>query len=145
LDSGLRQGEMFGLHWPELDLDAGAVRVTQTLSWRKNEPRLKEPKTKASRRRVLLSPGTVAVLRQHRERMEAEGHDVKEGLVFCDRKGGFLRPNNVVRRHFEPALTRSKVKPIRFHDLRHTSATLLLLDGVTVKAVSARLGHTSAK
>jgi integrase len=63
--------------------------------------------------------------------------------VFCDQRGGWLRKSNVSRRSFIPAIMAAKVPTIRFHDLRHTHATLLLRDGENVKVVSERLGHSS--
>jgi integrase len=143
LDTGMRQGELFGLHWGELDLDAGAVRVLYSLEQTKDgKLRRKEVKTSHSRRRVALSPATVDALRQHRERMGVEGRG-PTGPVFCDTAGGWLRAGNVQRRHFDPILARAGVTPIRFHDLRHTHATLSLAAGASLRAVSARLGHGS--
>src|ERR1051325_1345637 len=75
--------------------------------------------------------------------MLAEGRDVKGGLVFCDGEGGFLRRSNVSRRSFLPLLTRAGLSQIRFHDLRHTAASLLLMLGENPKVVQERLGHSS--
>lgn len=143
LDSGMRQGELFGLHWPEVDFDAGAISVTQALSERRHGFQLKAPKTKAGRRRISLTPETLAALNAHRQRMLSEGRNVKTGPVFVDTDGGFLRQNNVDSRNFSRAIKKAGVPAIRFHDMRHTSATLLLLGGVNIKAVSVRLGHSS--
>src|SRR5207249_2687026 len=95
--------------------------------------------------RVRLAVRTMASLREHRERMRAEGRDVETGVVFVDTQGGFLRRSNFLRNSFAQALKRAGLagKGIRPYDLRHTSATLLLLEGVNVKVVSQRLGHES--
>ena len=73
--------------------------------------------------------------------MFAEGHYGPDKQVFCDQGGKFVRKSNVYRRSFAPAMKRAGVPIIRFHDLRHTAATLLLADGENPKIVSERLGH----
>jgi integrase len=73
--------------------------------------------------------------------MLAEGRDAKAGQVFCDTEGNLLRKSNVVRRSFLPLLARAGLPRIRFHDLRHTAATLMLLMGTQPKVVAERLGH----
>jgi integrase len=142
LDSGMRQGELFGLHWPDVDFTAGCVQVRRSLEEIAGHHRLKELKTKASRRRIELSPFALDALHEHRKRMLAEGRDVKDGAVFTDGDGGFLRKSNFARRCFKPALRKAGLATeTRFHDLRHTCATLLLMADVNVKVVSERLGH----
>jgi integrase len=69
----------------------------------------------------------------------------KTDLVFCTDRGTALHPSNFERRHFFPALERAKVRKIRFHDLRHTCATLLLAADVNPKVVSELLGHSSVR
>lgn len=145
LDSGMRQGELFGLHWPQVDFDGAAVFVTQALEETKAGFRLKPPKSKASKRRIALAAETMAVLNDHRQRMLAEGRDVKTGPVFVNTEGGFLRKNNLHQNSFARIRRKSGVPRVAFHGLRHTSATLLLLNGINVKAVSVRLGHSSIK
>lgn len=145
LDSGMRLGELLGLHWPEVDFAGGAVRVVRALSQRRRERTLKEVKTPCSRRRIGLPGCTMAALAAHRERMRSEGRDVDAGPVFLGRAGGLLWREHVRGRCFRPAVKRAGVPAIRVHDLRHTHATLLLLNGVNVKAVSVRLGHSSAQ
>ena len=99
-----------------------------------------EPKTDKGRRRVDLPAFAVAALREHRKRMLAEGHPGP--LVFCDSEGKPIRKSNLLRRSFFPLLKEAKVPRIRFHDLRHTAATLLLSQGVHPKIVQERLGHS---
>jgi integrase len=141
LDSGMRQGELFALHWSDVDFDGCAVQVTRSLEEIKGKLRLKDVKTAKARRRIDLSPGTMAVMNEHRQRMLAEGHNVKAGIVFCDTNGSFLRKSNVARNSFYPILERASLPDVRFHDLRHTCATLLLLADENAKVVSERLGH----
>lgn len=75
--------------------------------------------------------------------MRAEGRSVTEGYVFTDTVGGPIRKSNLRRRSFAPLLTRAKVPSVRFHDLRHTAATLLLSEGVNPKIVQEILGHST--
>jgi integrase len=150
LDSGMRQGELFGLLWSDIDFDRGEIFVQRSLKQRKGKLELKETKTKHGRRRIRLTRVTMDALHEHRKRMLAEGWDVKVGPVFCNTTGTWLCRSNFTLRSFNPALKRAglleeraqagKPKP-RFHDLRHTCATLLLLEDVNAKVVSERLGH----
>jgi integrase len=74
--------------------------------------------------------------------MKGEGRRTTDlAPVFCDRKRGWLRQNNVSRRDFKSLLKKAKLPPMRFHDLRHTAATLMLARGVNVQVVSRKLGH----
>lgn len=143
LDSGMRQGELFGLTWPDIDFGAGSVQVQRSLEEIQGHLRLKETKTGKGRRRIDLTPFTRDALHEHRKRMLAEGRDVKAGAVFCDTEGKWLRKSNFQRRSFKPLLRGAELPDIRFHDLRHTCATLLLMADVNVKVVSERLGHRS--
>ncbi|MFH1920115.1 MAG: site-specific integrase [Planctomycetota bacterium] len=95
---------------------------------------LREDKTRGAR-------FALEFLHEHRKRMLAEGNATAP--VFCDTMGNYLRKSNFTRRSYKPLLARAEVPPIRFHDLRHTSATLLLLVGENPKVVSERLGHAS--
>src|SRR5205807_7025156 len=138
--TGLRQGELLGLHWDDIDLAGTALRVRHTLHELNGRLWIGEPKTRRARRQVDLPAIAVVALRNHRERMMIEGHP--DELVFCDTRGGPLRKSNLVRRSFLPLLKRAGLPTIRFHDLRHTAATLLLAQGVHPKIVQERLGHS---
>ena len=82
-------------------------------------------------------------LREHRRRMLAEGHYRSEGYVFTNSEGGPLRKSGLRRRSFQPLLKKAGLHRIRFHDLRHTAATLALQEGVHPKIVQEMLGHSS--
>lgn len=138
--SGLRLGELFGLKWEDVDLDAGAITVRRTLSEVNGKLALKEPKTKKSRRRVALPAIAVDALHEHRKLMLSEGH--LDGPVFCNQAGGFFRRSHFHAQQYKPLLKRAGLPSIRFHDLRHTSATLLLEQGIHPKVVQERLGHS---
>lgn len=139
--TGMRQGEMFGLRWSDIDFEEGCLSVRRTLEEVRGKLQLREPKTPAARRRIDLPAFVLAALHEHRKRMLAEGQDVRDGLVFCSTDGGFLRKSNVLRRSFSAILKRAGLPRIRFHDLRHTAASLLLMLGENPKVVQERLGH----
>jgi integrase len=140
LDTGMRQGELFALSWDDVDPSGGTLAVQRSLEEINGRQRLKEPKTGRGRR-IELSAFAAGVLQQHRERMAAEGH--AGAPVFCSAEGGYLRKPNFLRRVYRPVLERAGLPLLRFHDLRHTAATLMLLNDVNVKVVSERLGHAS--
>ena len=142
VSTGMRSGELFGLQWGDVDLEAGSLSVNRTLEELHGQFRLKEPKTAKSRRRIDLPKMAVDALHDHRRRMLAEGN-AGAVQVFCDTAGGYLRQSNVHRRSMAPLMVAAELPRIRFHDLRHTAATLLLLAGENPKVVSERLGHAS--
>ncbi len=141
LFTGLRQGELLGLRWSDVDVVHGRLTVARTLS--QQSLTAQPTKTRSSRRVVDLGPAALEALREHRAR-----YAIGE-RVFTDTGGSPVRASNLIRRSFHPALERAGIKrageasPIRFHDLRHTSATLMLQAGVHPKIVSERLGHAS--
>jgi integrase len=146
--TGMRQGELLGLRWQDVDLDAGRLAVRQALQrQRGNGLVFVEPKTPRSRRTIVLSRLAIAALREHRDRQAfarrtAGAEWQKRDLVFCDYFGAPLDPSYQTAT-FKAALQRAKLPEIRFHDLRHTAATLLLSKGVHVKLVSEMLGHST--
>lgn len=147
---GLRQGEALGLRWQDVDLDAGELRVRVALQRVQGQPlRLVEPKTRQSRRTLPLPPPVIAQLRAHRtrqredrllagERWEGEGW----GLVFANTRGGPLEPRNLTTR-YKALLALAGLPNIRFHDLRHSCASLLLAQGVHPRVVMEILGHST--
>lgn len=149
LYTGMRQGELLGLRWVDVEERNRALRVRRSLQVGKDGRWvLGEPKTQSSRRPILLTAGALAALGRHREHQAAEREWMGEtwqdhGLVFTDGLGGPLRPQNLIRRSFVPLLERAGVPRVRFHDLRHTVATLLLEEGVHPKVVGALLGHSA--
>jgi integrase len=111
LDTGMRQGELFGLHWPEIDFATGVVTVKQSLEERDGHHRLKEPKTASSRRRIEVTPATMAALSTHRQQMLMKGLFRPDGPVFVDTEGHWLRKSNVRRRSFNKALKTAGLAP----------------------------------
>lgn len=146
--TGMRQGEILGLGWEDADLEAATVRVRRTLTLARGGPRLAEPKTRGSRRSIRLTTSAVDALERHRERQEAERAAAgdnwsDQGLVFTTTIGTPIRRVKLHRESWKPLLRRAGVRDVRFHDLRHTCATLLLTKGVHPKIVSDILGHSS--
>ncbi len=146
--TGMRQGELLGLGWEDVDHEAGTVRVRRTLTLARGGPRLTEPKTPKSRRSIRLTSGAVEALERHRLGQQAEraaaGEKWKDwGLVFATRVGTPIRRDNLHDKYWKPLLKRSGLPDTRFHDLRHTCATLLFTRGVHPKIVSEMLGHSS--
>ena len=144
----MRQGEILGLGWEDVDLDAGAVRIRRTLTLARGSPRLTEPKTRGSRRQIRLTAPAVEALGRHRERQQAEraasnGPWADQGLVFTTRIGTPIRRAKLHAESWKPLLRDAGLPDTRFHDLRHTCATLLLTKGVHPKIVSEMLGHSS--
>jgi integrase len=133
--TGLRRGELLGLRWEDIDLERAALFVRRTKVWTGRELVESQPKTRHGRRVVALDPRTVAVLRRYQLRSR----------VFPMDRGVFpdLDPSWVSKR-FTVLAERAGLPHIRFHDLRHTHATLGLLAGVDAKVISMRLGHHSA-
>jgi integrase len=148
IHTGLRQGELLGLTWDDVDLEDGSLQVRRTLTITKNGPLFTSPKTTGSRRSVKLTSHAIEAVRHHLERQLGEIDRVgslwsENGLIFASEMGESLNRHNLTRRSFKPLLKRAGLPQIRFHDLRHTCATLLLTRNVNPKIVSEMLGHSS--
>ena len=144
LHCGLREGELLGLKWDDVDLEAGTLRVRRTLSETRDCPIFEPPKN-GKGRNVPLTGAAVEALRDHLARQMreiGEGYE-DNGLVFASQTGKTMSASNVVNRHFRPLLKRAGLARIRLHDLRHTCATLLLIKGVHPKFVQELLGHAN--
>jgi integrase len=146
--TGMRQGELLAIKWRDVDLEGGSLSVHTTLRRVDGALAFSEPKTKRSNRRIDLSQRAVAALRQHRARQkEARLKHLQAwedlDLVFTNEIGRPVEATNLVGRSYKPLLERAGLARIRFHDLRHTAATLLLGKGLHPKIVSEMLGHSS--
>jgi integrase len=145
----MRRGEVLGLRWRDLDLDnpeGPRLSVSQTVVAPDRKIEFSTPKT-GHGRVVSLDPATVEVLKQHRvrqlEHRLALGKDyVDHDLVFCEVDGQPIQPNGLSRA-FERLIKTSKLRRVRFHDLRHTHASLALKGNVHPKIVQTRLGHAN--
>jgi integrase len=146
--SGMRAGELLGLQWRDVDLDAGKLTVQRALQ-QQNSAGLVfvTPKTAKSRRMIHLSQRAIDALRTHRDRQTFQRHQVGAewrdlDLVFPGPFGGPADPS-WSRQVFYAALETAGMPRVRFHDLRHTAATLALMQGVHPKVVSDMLGHST--
>ncbi len=156
LATGLRRGEILGLKWQDINMNVGTLQVRRVLA---RVPTIlktverkgymeKNTKTKKSRRSIIIAPFALEALKQHRERQnlvkEKAGRFWQDkDLVFCTSMGTPLNPDRDVRIPFKKLLQKAGLPNVRFHDLRHSAATLLLSMGVHPKIVQEILGHSN--
>ena len=143
---GVRQGEALGLRWQDVNLEAGTLSIKTSLQRIDGEFVLAELKTDSSRRTIKLPNICIAALHDHLERQGQERSFIGEawkdwGLVFTEEDGNPLSRYAVTKR-FQRILAGAGIPKRRFHDLRHTCATLLLTQGVPLKVVQETLGHS---
>lgn len=154
---GMREGELFGLTWPAIDFAAGTIRIHQQLQrarvgGKADAPRefvLQSVKTKAGERTLRLDANLVAVLRAHKANQDEERalrgaawRDPWGTLVFTTETGGPMHISCLLD-HFRQTLAKAELPAVRFHDLRHTAATLMLAESVPLVTVSKVLGHST--
>lgn len=146
--TGLRQGELLALTWDNVDLDARRLTVTATLQRRGGKFYREPTKTAKSRRTVSIPAPLVDVLSEHRQRQRAArllagpGWDTSFGHLVCTGSNGRPFMASSLTHRFHDAQVRAGLTPVRFHDLRHAAATLMLASGVDLKVVSELLGHS---
>lgn len=129
--TGMRRGEIYALSWEDIDFDNRFISVQRSLSYFKGALLIKEPKTKYSMRRIDIDSRTVSVLDELK-------NDQK--YVFSDAGGKIQYKKDF---NFRRVCDKAGIAPKRFHDLRHTHATILLANGIHPKVVQERLGHAS--
>lgn len=142
---GMRQGELLGLRWSDVDLEGGLLSVRHSLQRRTHQ--LAEPKTERGRRTLAMPAIVVVALREHRRRQLADrlaaGPDwTDRDLVFTTTRGSALDTRNVTRA-LQTALARAGLPRVTFHSLRHACATLLIEQGEELTVVSRLLGHAN--
>lgn len=144
---GLRRGECLGLKTEDIDFEKGCLYIRRQLTVKNNVVAVSEPKTHNSIRQVPLAPEVAEMIReqiQHNDKRKkqlgAEYHD--GGWLICKEDGSWINPN-YLSHHFRDFLASHGFRKIRFHDLRHTYATLMLKADVPLKVVSSILGHSS--
>lgn len=151
LAAGLRRSESLGLEWSKVDLEKGTVDITQVIVKGRKGPLIKGPKSKRSKRIISLPSSVVEELKEYRLHWKKEKFKMGEQWiehnhewVFCNEDGTHFYPTTPTTwwRRFTK---RTGVRFIRLHDLRHTSATLLINQGVHAKIISERLGHSDIR
>jgi integrase len=130
--TGMRRGELLGLKWDDIDFERNRIHVRRSL-WR---GQLISPKSRRSRRAIDLAPTLKAALARLPSRFKGE-------TVFTAADGGRIDPDNFINRDWARTLRRSRLRRIRFHDLRHTYASLLIAQGAHPKYIQVQLGHAS--
>lgn len=142
LSTGARQGELYGLEWPDVDFEAGTIQIRRTIVELDGVFHVHEPKTEKGKRLIVLPAVAVDALHAQRTRLMTEGLAACP-LVFPDTVGGFLRRGSGNHRAFKRILkTAGLPETTRFHDPRHSHATMLLLAGVHPRVCQDRLGHS---
>ena len=136
LATGLRRGELLGLKWSDIDFNLGVIRVQRQVARIDGEIVEAPLKTKNSYRNISISRDTIEVLKEQKKKVTGE-------YVFPSPTGGPISPDSVLHM-LHRVLERAGLPKVRFHDLRHTFATLALQNGVDIKTVSSMLGHYSA-
>jgi integrase len=149
LTTGLRRGELVGLEWKYIDFEKGTIQVRQSITdFINGSPVVKEPKTKKSKRLISLSDAVLAELKDYYEFCKQEWdklertRDNDHFFVFFNQYGKAFYPESPYL-WFRGFLKKHNLRYIKFHDLRHTSATLLINQGVHAKIISERLGHAN--
>lgn len=136
--TGLRRGELLALRWQDVDWDVGIIRVRRTYT----RGRFGTPKSNQSSRVVPLADRVTAELRQQ---YEATSFRDDDDLVFCHTtSGGVLDPSKV-RKRFQAAARRAELRPVRFHDLRHTFGSRMASAGAPLRAIQSWMGHADQR
>ncbi|MDE3839358.1 site-specific integrase [Bacillus methanolicus] len=147
--TGMRKGEILALHWDDIDFEKKTITIKKTLYRIKDQYLLTEPKTLNAIRTIYIDDDIVRVLKKQRvkqnlEKLKYGGVYQDQNLVFAQEDGSFVQPS-AVNALFLRFIRQMGIKRIRFHDLRHTHATILLQMGVNPKIVAERLGHSSVQ
>ena len=144
--TGMRQGESLALYWSDIDWMKNEIQISRTLTDNNHKAVIGEvPKTDAGNRAIVVPPYVMEALDKHRGRMMMDGHPTSgENLVFCNHAGNIINRNNLVSRTFKPLCEKAKVPVLVWHEMRHTTATLLLESGIPINNVSELLGHASS-
>lgn len=137
--TGLRQGELLGLRWGDIQFADNRLYVRRTLQHGK----FYEPKSKTSKRTVSIPVSLVETLKEHQARQAIELQENEDELVFPSGAGKRHSAYTVIHQVFEPALKRAGLRKVRFHDLRHSYAAALISAGENPKWVQKQLGHSS--
>jgi integrase len=146
--TGMRRGELLAMRWSAVDLNRRIAVVLATVDYIPHFGYVEtEPKTKAGKRPISLPPFLVEMLKEHKDRQEAQRLKVGEkwenkDLVFPDLHGGYFNPR-YLEKTFKKIIIESGLPEIHFHDLRHSAASILLSMGINIKVIQELLGHSN--
>lgn len=146
--TGMRRGELLGLKWSDIDLEARTLRVERSLDTQYGPAKENAPKRAASKRPISLFPEIIQSLQRHKQRQRLNklryGPKWQErGYVFTTRYGTPQRGSSVLSRGLKPLLAKADLPPLTFHELRHSCATFFALLGVNPKTAMSMLGHSN--
>ena len=139
LTTGMRRGEILGLQWKDVNFATGELHIKWQVVKKGAQTQITKPKTKSSIRTLILPPDMLDILTEHKKNATCE-------WVFPSpvKEGDPRNPDSIYGK-FQKILERAGCKKIRFHDLRHTFATMALENGMDIKTLSAMIGHISAE
>lgn len=145
--TGARRGEILGLNWDNVDLEKGIIKIIDNLCATKNGLIIKQPKTKSGIRTIAISKSLITILRAHKvnqmkNKIRLGKHYQDNNMVCCYEDGHLFNPKRFSAK-FNELLQKNELPIIRFHDLRHSHASLLVKMGVQPKEISSRLGHSN--
>lgn len=133
--TGMRQGELLGLKWDKINWQTGKIFVNESF----HKGHLSTPKTQNSIRRIDMSKELIKILKEWKLRCS---HSDKN-LVFPNQNGSYIDANNMIKRQYIPVLRKAGVEKTRFHDLRHSFASLLIAQNIPIKYIQSQMGHSS--
>ena len=131
--TGMRRGELLALTWNDIDYNKKLVRVSKNY----HNGGVNETKTKNSVRNVCIPDNLIVILKEWKKIAPVSK------IIFCNSLGGYLNPDNMTKRFFKPCLKKAGIRDIRFHDLRHTYASLMIAKGLPIKFIQQQMGHSS--
>lgn len=135
LFTGMRKGELLALTWEDVNLKTGKININKGIY----RGTITTPKTNQSIRKIDMPKVLINELKEYK--LKSRNNDL--GLVFCNQVGKHLNPDNLIKRRFDPCLRKAGLDKIRFHDLRHTYACMLITQNVPIKYIQQQLGHNS--
>lgn len=142
LCTGCRRGELAALQWNDVLWEKKQIQISKSLYYVKGEKNIKAPKNNTSNRVIVIPDYMITMLKKYKVwQMEQTVHNIHH-MLFTDKKGDYLTPQ-YISIWFQNFLKRNGMSHIKFHALRHTSATILLANGTNIKTVSSRLGHSN--
>ena len=137
INTGMRKGELLALRWKDINFKENQIKVKHSLY----KGKLTTPKSKSSNRSITMSTSLKKILLE----LKLENSGKNETFVFTNSKKGMLDSKNIINRFFKPLIKKASIGHVRFHDLRHTFASQLIVNGIDIKYIQTQLGHASTR